>query len=142
MKPIYVVLAALLLSLAIGCRGVGIAFSDQNSEPLVPEVGDGWLMFDLQPLRQSGAFQRYDCAFEAEGKTARFQFEVNSGGTSRCSATTLTPPAEISVIMQSRGKLPTPNWILAPRLHSRRSFLRRFAIMPFPSPLNGDPFGA
>ena len=82
MKPIYVVLAALLLSLAIGCRGVGIAFSDQNSEPLVPEVGDGWLMFDLQPLRQSGAFQRYDCTFEAEGKTARFQFEVNSGGTS------------------------------------------------------------
>jgi hypothetical protein len=82
MKLILVVFAALLLSLSIGCKGVGIAFVDKNSEPLVPEAGDGWLMFDLQPLQQSGAFQRYDCTFEAEGKTARFQFEVNSGATS------------------------------------------------------------
>ena len=82
MKLILVVFAATLLILAIGCGRVGIAFVDHNSEPLVPEVGDGWLMFDLLPLRQSDAFQSYDCTFEAEGKTARFQFEVNSGATS------------------------------------------------------------
>jgi hypothetical protein len=82
MKLILAVFAVMLLSLAIGCRGIGIAFVNQNSEPLVPEAGNGWLMFDLQPLPQSGAFQRYDCTFEAEGKTARFQFEVNSGATS------------------------------------------------------------
>jgi hypothetical protein len=39
-------------------------------------------MFDLQPLRQGGALQRYDCSFEADGKTARFQFEVNLGAIS------------------------------------------------------------
>jgi hypothetical protein len=82
MKLILAVFAALLLSLSIGCKGVGIAFVDKNSEPLVPEAGDGWLMFDLQLLQQSGALQRYDCTFEAEGRTARFQFEVSSGATS------------------------------------------------------------
>jgi hypothetical protein len=82
MKLILVAFAALLLSLSIGCRRVGIAFVDKNSEALVPEAGDSWLMFDLQPLEQSGAFQGYDCTFEAEGKTAHFQFEVNSRATS------------------------------------------------------------
>ena len=82
MKLFLVLFVALMLSLTIGCRGIGIAFVDQNSEPLVPEMGDGWLMFDLQPLQQSGAFQRYNCIFEAEGKLARFQFEVNSSTAS------------------------------------------------------------
>jgi hypothetical protein len=82
MKLILIPFAALLLSLTIGCKGIGIGFVVQNSEPLVPEAGDGWLMFDLQPLPQSGAFQKYDCTFAAEGKTARFQFEVNSRPTS------------------------------------------------------------
>src|SRR5271170_6685545 len=82
MKQILLVCAASLLGLTVGCGRVGIAFVDQNPEPLVPEVGDGWLMFDLQSPRDSGGFQRYNCTFEADGKTARFQFEVNSGGTS------------------------------------------------------------
>ena len=30
---------------------------------------------------------------------------------------TLTPPADTSVIMQSRGSEPVPNWIFATRLH-------------------------
>src|SRR4029078_198453 len=51
----------------------------------------------------------------------------NSDGASRCSATTLTPPSEMSVITQSRGKLPVPNCILARLLHKLRSLLRRFA---------------
>jgi hypothetical protein len=42
---------------------------------------------------------------------------VNSGGISRCSAITFTPPCDMSVIVQSRGKEPVPNWILASRLH-------------------------
>jgi len=33
------------------------------------------------------------------------------------------------VIRQSRGSEPVPNWIFAPRLHGRRSLLRRFANM-------------
>src|SRR4051794_39841960 len=41
------------------------------------------------------------------------KIKVNSDGGSRCSATTLTPPSEMSVITQSRGKLPVPNCIFA-----------------------------
>src|SRR6516225_9708550 len=56
---------------------------------------------------------------------------VNCGGTSRYSATTFTPPSEISVIVQSRGSEPAPHWILAILLHTRRSLLRRSAYMSF-----------
>jgi len=52
---------------------------------------------------------------------------VNSEGMSRCSAITFTPPSDMSVIVQSRGSVPVPNWILAKLLHTRRSLLRRFA---------------
>src|SRR5204863_3631999 len=63
---------------------------------------------------------------------------VNSAGISGYSAITLTPPAEMSVIMQSRGKLPVPNWIFATLLHTRRSVFRRLTNI-FPHPLVGHP---
>jgi hypothetical protein len=44
------------------------------------------------------------------------------------SAITLTPPCDISVIVQSRGN-PAPSWIFARLLHTCRSLLRRFANM-------------
>ena len=40
---------------------------------------------------------------------------------------TFTPPDEMSVIVQSRGNEPVPNWILAKLRHTRRSLWRRFA---------------
>jgi hypothetical protein len=55
------------------------------------------------------------------------KIRVNSGGISRYSATTFTPPSEMSVTMQSRGKPPVPNCIFARLLQIRRSLLRRFA---------------
>jgi hypothetical protein len=58
---------------------------------------------------------------------------VNSGGTSRYSAMTFTPPLDTSVIVQSRGSEPVPNWIFAKLLHRRRSLLRRFINMAIPS---------
>jgi hypothetical protein len=33
----------------------------------------------------------------------------------------------MSVMVQSRGNVPVPNWIFAKLLHTRRSLLRRFA---------------
>jgi hypothetical protein len=42
---------------------------------------------------------------------------------------TFTPPSDTSVIVQSRGKEPVPNWIFASLLHRRRSLLRRFTNM-------------
>src|SRR6516164_4038779 len=78
-----------------------------------------------QPIRQTRRHWR-----ERPSEKMR----VNSGGSSKYSATTFTPPSEMSVTMQSRGKPPVPNWILARLLQIRRSLLRRFAnisITPF-----------
>jgi hypothetical protein len=61
---------------------------------------------------------------------------VNSVGTSTYSAITFTPPADTSVIMQSRGNEPVPNWIFATLLHRRRSLLRRFTSMLIPQLFN------
>src|SRR5215212_3154145 len=52
---------------------------------------------------------------------------VKSEGMSTYSAITFTPPSDISVIVQSRGSEPVPNWIFANRLQRRRSLVRRFA---------------
>jgi hypothetical protein len=72
MKPILLVFAALLLSLAIGCGRVGIAFVDQNSQPLVPEVGDGWLMFDLQRCAKVVVFRDTTAPLRPKGKRRVF----------------------------------------------------------------------
>ena len=40
---------------------------------------------------------------------------------------TFTPPDEMSVMVQSRGNEPVPNWIFAKLRHTRRSLWRRFA---------------
>jgi len=82
MKAIVLASAALILTLPIGCGRSRIVLQDKNSEPLVPDEGDGYLMFDLQRLEESASRQRYDCSFKTEGKTAHFQFEVVAGAPS------------------------------------------------------------
>ena len=72
----------ILLAFEAGCKRSGIAFVEQESEPIVPDSGEGYLMFDLQQLADHGAAQRYDCSFNNEGKTAHFQFEVVSSAPS------------------------------------------------------------
>ena len=61
---------------------------------------------------------------------------VNSDGISGYSAIIFTPPSDISVIIQSRGNPPVPNWILAKFLHTRRSLLRRFANITTPEEIH------
>jgi hypothetical protein len=78
MKHIFLVIAPLLLGLTIGCGRSGTSFSARDSEPLVAEAGEGYLMFDLQPLEIAADHQRFDCTFTAEGKSAHFQFDVTS----------------------------------------------------------------
>jgi hypothetical protein len=46
---------------------------------------------------------------------------VNCGGISGYSAITFRPPSDMSVIVQSRGNEPVPNWIFATLLQWRRS---------------------
>lgn len=77
MKKLLTVLI-ILLAFGAGCKRTGITFVEQESEPIVPDSGAGYLMFDLQQLADYGAAQRYDCTFNNEGKTAHFQFEVTS----------------------------------------------------------------
>src|SRR5262249_46875494 len=50
------------------------------AEPLVPDVGDGWLSFELQGPEpgQSGDATIFLAAFRTEGKVARFDFELNT----------------------------------------------------------------
>lgn len=47
-------------------------------EPLVPDVGEGWLAFELQGPEQRGDATLYHATYRAEGKVARFDFELNS----------------------------------------------------------------
>lgn len=78
MKNTLAGVVVILFSLAIGCGEVGISWSLQSSEPFVPDAGDGWLMFELRPVEKSGAVQKFDCTFQAEGKTAHFQFQLTT----------------------------------------------------------------
>jgi hypothetical protein len=66
---------------------------------------------------------------------------VKSEGMSTYSAITLTPPSEMSVIVQSRGKELVPNWIFASRLQRRRSLVRRFASISILRLLDADSSG-
>src|SRR2546423_706129 len=47
------------------------------AEPLVPDVGDGWLSFELQGPEELGSATLYHATYRAEGKVARFDFELN-----------------------------------------------------------------
>jgi hypothetical protein len=78
MKKTLATLGIMLFSLVTGCRNVGISWWSLTSEPSVPDTGEGWLMFDLRPLENSGTLQKFDCTFQSEGKTAHFQFELTS----------------------------------------------------------------
>jgi len=48
------------------------------TEPQVPPVGDGYLMFSLRPddANSSDTLKRYQAAYVADGKTARFDVEL------------------------------------------------------------------
>jgi hypothetical protein len=50
------------------------------SEPLVPEVGEGWLSFDLigPESEEHSDATMFHATYRAEGKVARFDFELNT----------------------------------------------------------------
>jgi hypothetical protein len=47
------------------------------AEPLVPDVGDAWLSFELQGPEDHGNATLYHATYRAEGRVARFDFELN-----------------------------------------------------------------
>jgi hypothetical protein len=50
------------------------------TEPLVPDVGEGWLSFDLQgpEAEEHSDATMFHATYRAEGKVARFDFELNT----------------------------------------------------------------
>lgn len=82
----FVWLAALLCIFAVACRQElapekkSQPDSKSASEPLVPDVGNGWLSFEIQgpePEPNSDATM-FHATYRAEGKVSRFDFELNS----------------------------------------------------------------
>lgn len=75
MRIPWTVIAILAASLCGGCEKPE---AQPVAEPQVPAVGDGWLMFNLRASDKpsSDNTQRYQAAYVAEGKTARFEIEL------------------------------------------------------------------
>lgn len=75
MKTHWIVIGFLVAALSAGC---GKSDAPVNAEPQVPAVGDGWLMFSLRAADTTSSenVQRYQAAYVAEGKTARFEIEL------------------------------------------------------------------
>ena len=48
------------------------------AEPLVPDVGDGWLSFELQGPEEHANTTLYHAFYRTEGNVARFDFELNT----------------------------------------------------------------
>ena len=69
-----------IISLAVAALFAGCEKQEEQpiAEPQVPAVGDSWLMFSLRPADgpASGNVKRYQAAYLAEGKTARFDIEL------------------------------------------------------------------
>ncbi|MGH9743266.1 MAG: hypothetical protein ACRD51_13060 [Candidatus Acidiferrum sp.] len=78
MKTILSAVLILLFSLTSGCETFRSSLN-QNSEPIVPEAGNGYLMFDLQQITDNGSITIFSCKYRGGGKTALFKFEVDAG---------------------------------------------------------------
>lgn len=75
MKIYLVMILLVVAALLAGCEKQQ---EQPIAEPQVPAVGDSWLMFSLRPADgpASGNVKRYQAAYVAEGKTARFDIEL------------------------------------------------------------------
>lgn len=85
----------LLVCLGSGCKK--ILSTEEPAEPQAPAVGNGWLMFDIQSVSSNTKVQRYRATYEAEGKVAKFEFEVISKESSDFPPVAFTSGKLISV---------------------------------------------
>jgi hypothetical protein len=100
---------ALFLCVCGGCSN-GIQ-RDSFTELLVPDVGNGWLSFNLEPEAQRGKTMPFRATYEAEGKTARFDLEVTAAEPSGDPPITFTsgrfsavPGSDASVLLRNLRK--------------------------------------
>jgi hypothetical protein len=75
MKNHLIMTAFVFAGLCVGCEKQE---AQPIAEPQVPAVGDSWVMFSLRPADgpASGEVKRYQAAYVADGKTARFDIEL------------------------------------------------------------------
>jgi hypothetical protein len=76
MKIHLVMIALLAIALSAGCQKEE---AQPLAEPQVAAVGGGWLMFSLRPAEGASPdnVKRYQAAYVADGKTARFDIELS-----------------------------------------------------------------
>jgi hypothetical protein len=80
----WVVLMFCLFAAACGHESRPVQKSEPEpkvaTEPLVPDVGEGWLSFDLQgpESEEHSDATMFQATYRAEGKVARFDFELNT----------------------------------------------------------------
>jgi hypothetical protein len=81
MKIWLFIIGFLLAGLLPGCEKPE---AQPLAEPQVAAVGDGWLMFSLRAAdgEPSDSVKRYQAAYVAEGKTARFDIEITTARSS------------------------------------------------------------
>src|SRR5882757_3420994 len=79
----YVCLATMLCFFAVACGSkpepspTPKPQPNPAAEPIIPDVGNGWLSFELQGPEERGNATVYHATYRAEGKVTRFDFELN-----------------------------------------------------------------
>lgn len=121
------------------CAGCEKQDAQPIAEPLVPAVGDGWLMFSLRPADGASRdnVKRYQAAYVADGKTARFDIEL----------TMARPSGQIPVAFTKGKFIAVPNSDASGLLAALQKTLQaktipsnpvRVAELPFSAVILGD----
>jgi hypothetical protein len=132
-------LAMIVLVVTGLCVGCQKQEAQPVTEPQVPAVGDGWLMFSLRSAdgASSDNVKRYQAAYVAEGKTGRFDIEL----------TMARPAGQIPVAFTSGKFIAVPNSDASGLLVALQKTLQakalpsnpvRFAELPFKAVILGD----
>jgi hypothetical protein len=136
MKTQLFVIAFLVVAISAGC---GKAEEQPAAEPQVAAVGASWLMFSLRPAdgATSDQVKRYQAAYVADGKTARFDIELIM----------VRPSGQIPVAFTKGKFISVPNSDASGLLAALQKTLQakslppstvRVAELPFSAALLGD----
>jgi hypothetical protein len=125
-----------LIGLLVGglCAGCEKQEEQPVAEPQVPAIGDSWLMFSLRPADGTSPdnVKRYQAAYVADGKTARFDIEL-----------TMTRPSGQIPVAFTKGKfIAVPNSDASSLLTALQKTLQAKAIPSNPVRVAELPFSA
>jgi hypothetical protein len=136
MKTYLFVIGLMAAALCAGCEKQE---EQPIAEPQVPAVGDSWVMFSLRPADGTSPdnVKRYQAAYVADGKTARFDIEL----------TMARPSGQIPVAFTKGKFIAVPNSEASSLLTALQKTLQaknlpanpvRVAELPFRAVILGD----